>query len=76
MTHQQKFVLGQEVVQSTVDGRTVRNIFTLENDILVERQIEPNREVKLIREFTDKEMLGKSITGQVISLHWSKLVEK
>lgn len=74
-THQQKFVLGQEIEQSTIDGRRVRNIFTLEENKLVERQIEPKREVIVIREFTENEMLGKGIVGEVINLHWSKLVE-
>jgi len=75
LTHQQNFVLGQETENTTVDGRKIRNVFTLDDNKLIERQIESKREVTLIREFTEKEMLGTSIVGAVKSSHWSKLIE-
>lgn len=75
-THQQKFILGEEIEQNTIDGRRVKNVFTLENgNRLIEKQIEKNREVTLIREFTGNEMLGKSVVGDVTSNHWSILVD-
>jgi hypothetical protein len=74
-THQQKFVLNQETENVTIDGRKVKNLFTLEGNKLIERQIEPNREVTLIREFTENQMLGKSIVGKVVCSHVSNLIE-
>jgi hypothetical protein len=74
-THQQKFVPGEESEQTTVDGRKVRNIFTIEGNKITERQIEPNREVTIVREFFEKEMLGRSIVGKVINNNVSYLVE-
>lgn len=75
-THQQKFTLGEEIEQTTVDGRKVTNIFTLEGNKLTERQIEPKREVLIIREFVGSEMLGTStVDGKIINKHWSSLIE-
>lgn len=74
-TNQQRFVLGQETENITLDGRKIRNIFTLEGNKLIEKQMEPNREVTLIREFNAKQMLGTSIVGKVVSKHVSNLVE-
>lgn len=66
---------GQEIEQTTIDGRKIKNIFTIEGNKLIELQIEPKREVTLIREFFDKEMLGQSIVGNFTSRHWSIAVE-
>lgn len=74
-THQQKFVPGQETMQTTFDGREIKNIFTIEDNKLTEWQIEPNREVKFVREFFDTEMLGEVTVGNVVNRHWSTLVE-
>lgn len=74
-THQQKFIFGEEIEQNTIDGRRVKNVFTLDGNKLIEKQIEKNREVTLIREFTGNEMLGKSVVGDVTSNHWSILVD-
>lgn len=74
-THQQKFVPGQEVMQTAIDGRKIRNIFTIEDNKLTEQQIEPNREVIIVREFFDTEMLGEVTVGNVVNKHWSTLVD-
>lgn len=74
-THQQKFVPGEETEHTTVDGRRVRNIFIIEGNKITERQIEPTREVTIIREFSEKEMIGRSIVGNVVNQNWSYLVE-
>ncbi|CRL02382.1 CLUMA_CG015416, isoform A [Clunio marinus] len=78
-THQQRFVPGEEIEQTTVDGRKVKNIFTIEGNKLIEHQFEPNRQVSIIREFTDKEMAGKTTVGnsfgEVTNKHWSKAQE-
>jgi hypothetical protein len=74
-THQQKFVLDQMTENDTIDGRKVKNIFTLQGNKLIEKQIESKREVTLIREFTNNQMLGTSIVGNVKSSHVSTLIE-
>lgn len=74
-THQQKFVLGEETENVTIDGRKIKNLFTIEGNKLIEKQIEPNREVTLIREFKDNKMLGTSVVGNVVSHHVSAIVE-
>lgn len=56
---------GQEQVLTTIEGRKVKSIFRIEGHILIENQIEPNREVTIIREFYEKEFLGSSIVGNV-----------
>lgn len=71
--HQQKFVPGQEITQTTIDGRKIKNIFTIEGNTLIERQIEPNRETIIIRKFFETEMLAKFIVGDVTNRHWNKL---
>lgn len=75
-THQQRFVPGQEIEQETIDGRKVKNIFTIEGNTLTERQIEPNREVIITREFSANEMKGTSQVGKVISFTSNDLVEE
>lgn len=58
-------VTGQEQELTTIEGRKVKSIFRIEGHILIENQIEPNREVTIIREFYEKEFLGSSIVGNV-----------
>lgn len=74
-THQQKFVPGQETENTTIDGRKVKNMFTIDGNKLTEKQVEPNREVTIIREFYEKEMLGKSIVGSVTNVCVSTAIE-
>lgn len=72
-THQQKFIPGKEIEQKTIDGRSVKNIFTIEGNKLIERQIEPNREVIITREFSDTQMIGVSTVGDVVNKSWSSV---
>lgn len=74
-TQQQKFVPGQAIMQTTIDGRKINTIFTIEDNKLIERQIEPNQEVTIIRKFFDTEMLGKICFGNVTNRQWSNLVD-
>lgn len=75
MTHQQKFIPGEETEQTTIDGRKIKNTFTIEGNKITERQIEPKRQVTIIREFYDSEMIGTSIVGNVINKNWSTAIE-
>lgn len=75
-THQQKFTLGEETELTTVDGRKVKNIFTIDGNKLTERQTEENREVVIVREFNESEMIGTSIIdGKLVNKNWSTLIE-
>lgn len=74
-THQQRFILGQETENTTIDGRKVRNLFTFDGNKLVEKQFEDNREVTIIRMFQNTEMIGKSIVGNVETDSVSTLIE-
>lgn len=75
LTHQQKFTPNIESDQTTVDGRKIKNIFVIEGNVLTERQIEPTREVTIIRKFYATEMLGTSIVGKITNKHWSVFLE-
>lgn len=74
-THQQKFVPGQESSALTIDGRKIVNIFSLEGQTLIEQQIEPKRKVTIIREFTEEEINGQMIVGDIICKYRCEVVE-
>lgn len=75
-TLETKFVLGQETERTTLDGRTVKSTFTIEGNKLVERQIEADREVTTIREFTDDELVIEFVVGDIRSKIYLKPVVK
>lgn len=68
-------MIGQEIEQTTIDGRKVKNIFTIEGNKLIEKQIEPNREVIQIREYFENEVLGTTIIGNITTKHKSVFEE-
>lgn len=70
-----KFVPGQETDRTTMDGRKVKNTFTIEGNKLIERQVESNREVTSIKVFSDNELVIENIVGDVKSKVSCKLVE-
>lgn len=74
-TQQQKFVPGQESETSTLDGRNIKNIFTIEGNKLIERQIQPEREVIIVRAFSEKEILCESSIGNIKCKSRSEVVE-
>lgn len=55
----------QETERTTLDGRKVKNTFTIEGNKLIERQIEPNREVLSIKVFSDNELVIENIVGDI-----------
>jgi len=67
-THVQKFVPGVEIEQTSPDGRTVKNIFTIDGNKLIEKQIESKREVTVIREFTATAMTGLVSVNSISTL--------
>jgi hypothetical protein len=64
-TRVQKFSPGQTKEIQYIDGRRIQNSFEFEGNRLIERQVEKNREVTIIREFHEKEMLGTIIVGNI-----------
>lgn len=75
LTHQQKFVPGQQCNASTIDGRKIQNIFSIEGAKLIEQQIEPQRKVTIIREFSEEEIIGEMIVGDIICKYRCEVVE-
>lgn len=75
ITHQQKFVPDQECDALTIDGRKIKNIFSIDGMKLIEQQIEPERKVTVVREFSEEELIGEVIVGNVVCKYWCELVE-
>lgn len=66
--HSQVFTPGEEVlVEKTLDGRKIINIFTIEENRLIEKQIELEkaRTLTITREFHDEEMIVSTTFGGV-----------
>ncbi|KAG5676188.1 hypothetical protein PVAND_006037 [Polypedilum vanderplanki] len=64
-TKSQIFSPGQVKEIQYIDGRRFKNIFEFDENRLIEKQIEKNREVTIIREFHENEMLGTIIVGDI-----------
>lgn len=72
----QKFKPGIEVHQKTVDGRKVINVFTVEEDKLIERQIgDKNSLVTIVREFRGSELISTTYCGKVVTISVCRLVD-
>lgn len=66
--HSQVFTPKEEVhVDKTLDGRKIINIFTIEGNKLIEKQIEldNSRTLTITREFFDEEMIVETTYGGV-----------
>jgi hypothetical protein len=68
LKHSQVFTPGEEVpVDKTLDGRKIINIFTIEGNKLIEKQIELDnaRTMTITREFFDQELIVETTYGGV-----------
>lgn len=74
LTISQKFKLGEEKEITTTDGRKVKNVFTIDGNILTEKQI-GEKTFTIIREFFDDEMLATSYYGNAVCKGWCKIVK-
>lgn len=74
-TNQQKFVPDQECLAFTIDGRKIKNLFKIDGNTLIEHQIEPERLVTITREFSDEEIVGEMVVGDVVCKFWCDAVE-
>lgn len=75
LTNTQKFKLGEEKDVTTTDGRKVKNVFTMDGNILTEQQI-GDRTLTTVREFFDDEMIATSYYGNVVCKGYCKLVKQ
>lgn len=74
LTTSQKFRLGEEKDFTTPDGRKVKNTFTIDGNILTEKQV-GKQTMTIVREFFDDEMIATSYCGNVVCKGWCKLVK-
>ncbi|KAG5681930.1 hypothetical protein PVAND_011333 [Polypedilum vanderplanki] len=74
-THVQKFKINEEIEQDTMDGRRVKNLFRIEGECLIEKQIEDIRKVTIIREFRDTEMIAIIKVNDICTIVKSVLIE-
>jgi len=74
MTTSQKFKLNDEKEIKTLDGRRVKNSFTIDNNILTEKQI-GEKSLIIVREFFDEQLVVTSTIGDVVCTSWCKLID-
>jgi formylmethanofuran:tetrahydromethanopterin formyltransferase len=74
LTTSQKFKLGEEKSVTTVDGRKVKNVFTIEGNKLIEKQL-GEKDLIIERVFFSDQLIVTSSMGGVESKAWCKLVE-
>lgn len=65
----QKFKLGEELDVVTLDKRKVKNVFTIEDNMLIEKQIGEDKTLTITREFFDEQMIAKATFGGVRYFH-------
>lgn len=74
LTTSQKFKVGEEKDVTTQDGRKIKNVFTIEGNKLIEKQI-GEKTLTIIREYSDDELIVTTEMGQVVSTSWCKVVK-
>lgn len=71
MTTTQKFKLGEEKDVTTTDGRKIKNVFTIDGNVLTEQQI-GDKTLTVVREFAEDEMIATSYYGNVVCKAYCK----
>ena len=66
-----KFKLGEEFDEETLDGRKVKSVMTLEGNTLTQIQ-KGDTLSKIVREFSDTELVVTLIFGDVTAKRWYK----
>lgn len=74
LTTSQKFKVGEAKDVTTQDGRKVKNVFTIEDNKLIEQQI-GDKTLTIVREYSDDELIVTTSMGGVESTSWCKLVK-
>lgn len=70
-----KFKLGEELDETTADGRKVKTTITCENGVLIQKQCWDGKESTITREVKDGRMVTVSIeisNDHVLNANWSK----
>lgn len=75
LTTSQKFKLDEEKEVTTPDGRKVKNMFTVDGNTLTEKQI-GDRNLTIVREFFDDEMIATSYCGNVVCKSYCKVLKQ
>ncbi|KAM4581382.1 fatty acid binding protein 4b [Odontesthes bonariensis] len=63
-----KFKLDEEFDETTVDGRNVKSIFTLENGKLVQKQTWDGKTTTLDREVQDRKLVARCAMDDVVAV--------
>ncbi|KAG5667204.1 hypothetical protein PVAND_015195 [Polypedilum vanderplanki] len=51
------FKIGKEIENFTIEGRKVKSTFTIDDNKLIEKQIEGDKKVTIVRKFHDSELI-------------------
>jgi hypothetical protein len=73
LTTSQKFKVGEEKDITTLDGRKVKNVFTLEGSKLTEKQI-GIKSLIIERLFSENQLVVTSTIDNVVCTSWGKVV--
>lgn len=74
LTTSQKFKLGEAKEVTTLDGRKIKNVFTIDGNILTEKQL-GEKDCTITREFFDDELIVVASIGDVTCTSWCKVVK-
>lgn len=69
-----KFKVGEEFDEETMDGRKVKCIVTFDGNKMIQQQL-GNKGVRIVREFTDEELITTCSVGDVTAKRWFKAFE-
>ena len=69
-----KFKIGEEFDEETMDGRKVKCVVTFDGNKMIQQQL-GNKAVRIVREFTDEELLTTCSVGVVTAKRWFKAFE-
>lgn len=68
------FVLNEEFIEETMDGRKMKCKVTFEGNKMIQQQT-GEKAIRIEREFKDDELIAKCIIGDVVATRWFKAVE-
>lgn len=74
MKRTQKFQPDCDIVQKSVDGRQVKNLFTINGNTLIEKQF-GYKNVTIIREFSNDELISTAICGNVTTKGFFRAID-
>ncbi|CAO1405331.1 unnamed protein product [Diamesa serratosioi] len=69
-----KFKIGEEFDEETMDGRKVKCVVTFDGNKMIQQQL-GNKGVRIVREFTEEELITTCTVGDVTAKRWFKSFE-